>query len=316
MKKILVVAPQYVGDSILVIPFLRNLRKAYPNDVIDVVTKNAGKLVLSVCPYINKVYEEESLYLEERLKPDFYDNAYVLKRSLSAALLVKKLKIKNTIGFGGQFREFILKKTVKYKRGEKHELEHFLDVLKAENLDTNDKTLEYWTTEEDVNAVQKYFTENKKKALIVTSSSTYVKNWTKSGFCDVINFLKDNNYECFIVGTEKEKEFNNQFSDAKNLCGELTFNQISALISQMDLVFGIDSGFCHMACAFNKKTVALFGSTSLTQWELRGENSHTLSLNLKCSPCKKAKNCKKNFKCMKDFSSQFVIEYLKNKDIV
>lgn len=309
MKKILVVAPQYVGDTILVIPFLRELRKNFSESTIDVVTKNAGKLVLSVCPYIDNIYSKEDL------KPNFYDKAYVLKRSLSAGLLVRRLKIKDTIGFGGQFREFILKKCVKYKPHEKHELEHFSDVLIADGINIADETLEYWTKDEDVQNVQKYFTENKKKALIVTQSSTYVKNWTVDGFQDVINFLNDNNFECFIVGTEKEKDFNEQFKNVKNLCGELNFNEISALISQMDLIFGIDSGFCHMGTAFNKKVVALFGSTSLTQWGLRGENSHTLSLNLKCSPCRKAKKCKNNFKCMKDFSSEFVINYLKNEVI-
>lgn len=309
MKKILVVAPQYVGDTILVIPFLRELRKNFSESTIDVVTKNAGKLVLSVCPYVDNIYSKEDL------KPNFYDKAYVLKRSLSAGLLVRRLKIKDTIGFGGQFREFILKKCVKYKPHEKHELEHFSDVLIADGINIADETLEYWTKDEDVQNVQKYFTENKKKALIVTQSSTYVKNWTVDGFQDVINFLNDNNFECFIVGTEKEKDFNEQFKNAKNLCGDLKFSEISALISQMDLVFGIDSGFCHMGTAFNKKVVALFGSTSLTQWGLRGENSHTLSLNLKCSPCRKAKKCKNNFKCMKDFSSKFVINYLKNEVI-
>lgn len=309
MKKILVVAPHYVGDTILVIPFLRELRKNFSESTIDVVTKNAGKLVLSACPYVDNIYSKEDL------KPNFYDKAYVLKRSLSAGLLVKKLKIKDTIGFGGQFREFILKKCVKYKPHEKHELEHFSDVLIADGIDITDEALEYWTNNEDVQNVQKYFTEGKKKALIVTQSSTYVKNWTVEGFQDVIDFLNNNNFECFIVGTEKEKEFNVQFKNAKNLCGELKFSEISALISQMDLVFGIDSGFCHMGTAFNKKVVALFGSTSLTQWGLRGENSHTLSLNLKCSPCRKAKKCKNNFKCMKDFSSEFVINYLKNEVI-
>lgn len=309
MKKILVVAPQYVGDTILVIPFLRELRKNFSESTIDVVTKNAGKLVLSECLYIDNIYSKEDL------KPNFYDKAYVLKRSLSAGLLVRRLKIKDTIGFGGQFREFILKKCVKYKPHEKHELEHFSDVLIADGIDITDETLEYWTKDEDVQNVQKYFTENKKKALIVTQSSTYVKNWTVDGFQDVINFLNDNNFECFIVGTEKEKDFNEQFKNVKNLCGDLKFSEISALISQMDLVFGIDSGFCHMGTAFNKKVVALFGSTSLTQWGLRGENSHTLSLNLKCSPCRKAKKCKNNFKCMKDFSSKFVINYLKNEVI-
>lgn len=309
MKKILVVAPQYVGDTILVIPFLRELRKNFSESTIDVVTKNAGKLVLSECPYVDNIYSKEDL------KPNFYDKAYVLKRSLSAGLLVKKLKIKDTIGFGGQIREFILKKCVKYKPHEKHELEHFSDVLIADGIDITDETLEYWTKDEDVQNVQKYFTEGKKKALIVTQSSTYVKNWTVDGFQDVINFLNDNNFECFIVGTEKEKDFNEQFKNVKNLCGDLKFSEISALISQMDLIFGIDSGFCHMGTAFNKKVVALFGSTSLTQWGLRGENSHTLSLNLKCSPCRKAKKCKNNFKCMKDFSSKFVINYLKNEVI-
>lgn len=309
MKKILVVAPQYVGDTILVIPFLRELRKNFSESTIDVVTKNAGKLVLSECPYVDNIYSKEDL------KPNFYDKAYVLKRSLSAGLLVRRLKIKDTIGFGGQFREFILKKCVKYKPHEKHELEHFSDVLIADGINIADETLEYWTKDEDVQNVQKYFTENKKKALIVTQSSTYVKNWTVEGFQDVINFLNDNNFECFIVGTEKEKDFNEQFKNVKNLCGDLKFSEISALISQMDLVFGIDSGFCHMGTAFNKKVVALFGSTSLTQWGLRGENSHTLSLNLKCSPCRKAKKCKNNFKCMKDFSSEFVINYLKNEVI-
>lgn len=309
MKKILVVAPQYVGDTILVIPFLRELRKNFSESTIDVVTKNAGKLVLSECLYIDNIYSKEDL------KPNFYDKAYVLKRSLSAGLLVRRLKIKDTIGFGGQFREFILKKCVKYKPHEKHELEHFSDVLIADGINIADETLEYWTKDEDVQNVQKYFTEGKKKALIVTQSSTYVKNWTVEGFQDVINFLNDNNFECFIVGTEKEKDFNEQFKNVKNLCGDLKFSEISALISQMDLVFGIDSGFCHMGTAFNKKVVALFGSTSLTQWGLRGENSHTLSLNLKCSPCRKAKKCKNNFKCMKDFSSKFVINYLKNEVI-
>lgn len=309
MKKILVVAPQYVGDTILVIPFLRELRKNFSESTIDVVTKNAGKLVLSECLYIDNIYSKEDL------KPNFYDKAYVLKRSLSAGLLVRRLKIKDTIGFGGQFREFILKKCVKYKPHEKHELEHFSDVLIADGINIADKTLEYWTKNDDVQNVQKYFTENKKKALIVTQSSTYVKDWTVEGFQDVINFLNDNNFECFIVGTEKEKDFNEQFKNVKNLCGDLKFSEISALISQMDLVFGIDSGFCHMGTAFNKKVVALFGSTSLTQWGLRGENSHTLSLNLKCSPCRKAKKCKNNFKCMKDFSSKFVINYLKNEVI-
>lgn len=309
MKKILIIAPQYVGDSILVIPFLRELRKHYNNDIIDVVTKNAGKLVLSECPYINNIY------LEKDLKTNFYDKAYVLKRSLSSALLCKKLKIKDTIGFGGQFREFFIKKIIKYKAFEKHECDHFMDVLKAEGITISDNNLEYYIDKTAKQNIQKYFSD-KKRALIVTSSSTTVKNWTEEGFNKIIEHLNNNGYECFIVGLEKEKEYNNKFKNAKNLCGELSFKEITALIAEMDLVFGVDSGFCHIASAFNKKTVALFGSTCQTQWALKDINSHTLSLNLKCSPCKKAKKCKKGFECMQKISADFVINFFNENNIL
>lgn len=300
MKNILVIAPQYVGDSILVIPFLRELRKNFKNAQIDIVTKNAGQLVLEKCPYINNVY------VESKLEKNFYDKAYVLKRSLSAALLCKKLKIKETIGFDGQFRELFLKKLVKYKAWGKHELEHFFDVLKADNINVENADLEYWIDENSLKKVRKVFT-NEKKALIVTSSSTHVKNWSIDKFNSIIEYLNGNNYDCFIVGLSSEKDYNQAFIGAKNLCGELSFDEISALISQMDLVFGIDSGFCHLASAFNKKTIALFGPTSKTQWGLRGKNSLSLSLDLDCAPCKRAKKCKKGFKCLKDISAEFAI---------
>lgn len=308
-KRILVLAPQYVGDSILVIPFLKALRNNYKEALIDVVTKNAGKLVLSACPYIDNIYKEEDL------KTGFYDKAYVIKRSLSAALLCRKLKIKDTVGFGGQFREFFIKKIVKYNAFEKHELEHFMDILKADGIEEFDNNLEYYVDETAKQNVQKYFSD-KKKALIVTSSSTPVKNWSVEGFNKVVEHLNNNGYECFVVGLEKEKEYNNSFNGVKNLCGELDFKEIVALISNMDLVFGVDSGFCHMASAFNKKVVGLFGSTCKTQWALRGDNSYTLSLDLKCSPCKKAKKCKKNFECLQKISSDFVIEFFNEEHII
>lgn len=305
MKNILIIAPQYVGDSILAIPFLRELRRHFENSTIDVVTKNAGILVFSKCPYINNIYDEKDL------KKNFYDKAYVLKRSLSAALLAKKLNIQDTISFGGQFREFFLKKVVKYNAFEKHESEHFFDILRAENIEINDKSLEYWVDEISVSNIKQYFSD-KKKALIVTSSSTPVKQWHNNGFNEVIKHLKNNNYDCFIAGTEAEYDFNNKFKDAINLCGKLSFEETTALISEMDLVFGIDSGFCHMASAFNKKTMVLFGPTSKKQWAVLGNNSNIISLDLNCAPCKKPKKCKKDFICLKNLKSEDVISKLED----
>ena len=51
--KILVVRYRFIGDMILTIPFLRNLRYAYPDAQIDMlVAPNSGE-VIENCPYVN-----------------------------------------------------------------------------------------------------------------------------------------------------------------------------------------------------------------------------------------------------------------------
>jgi len=314
MSRILVIAPQFVGDSILAIPFLRELKKHVGRVEIDVVSKNAGCLIYKNCPYVSKVYDIKKLNILE-LRKNKYSKAYVLKRSLSAALLALKLGIKDTIGFDGQFRSLFIKNVVKYNKNEpKHELEHFMDVLRADYIEINSTKLEYYVNNEDVETIKSYFGD-KKKALIVACSSTPVKNWDTKKFAQIVDFLNENGYEAYFAGLEKEKAYcdeiisYSQTKYAKNLCGKLSFEEITALVSQMDLVFGVDSGFCHMAAAFGKKVVVLFGPTSVLQWEPVG--AVVVSAQKDCAPCKKPKKCKSAYACMSDISVEKAVSELK-----
>lgn len=55
MKKILVVRYRFIGDTLLTVPFLRNLRKAEPDAQIDVLVSPVSGDVLKDCPYINNL---------------------------------------------------------------------------------------------------------------------------------------------------------------------------------------------------------------------------------------------------------------------
>lgn len=314
MKSILVIAPQFIGDSVLTIPFLRELKKHVGRCEIDVISKNAGCFIFSKCPYVRKVYDFNKLSVAE-LRQNKYDKAYVLKRSLSAALLALRLGIKDTIGFDGQFRHLILKRTVKYNRFEyKHELEHMLDVLRADYVEINNKNLEFYVDETKFESIKNYLS-SRKRALVVACSSTYVKDWNIENFAKSIEFLQKNDYDIYFVGLGKERDYYEKISyllensNVKNLCGLLNLDEIVALISQMDIVFGVDSGFCHLASALGKKCVTLFGPTSIFQWQPIGAN--VISLGMMCSPCVKPKKCKKNFACMQNITSDMAIEELK-----
>ena len=314
MNSILVIAPNFVGDSILAIPFLRELKKHVGRCSIDIVTKGAGVLMYKHCPYVRNIYNWKNLNISE-LRKNKYEKAYLLKRSLSSALLTFRLGIKDTIGFDGQFRNIFLKTIVKYEKTEnKHEFEHFMDILAADYVEINNKSLEFYVDNEALELVKPYLGNNK-RVLIVAKSSTYVKDWTVSKFAKVIDYLIGEGYEVYFAGLASEKEYCESIimhagnGEIKNLCGVLTFDEVIALISQMDLVFGVDSGFGHVASAFNKKVVTLFGPTSPVQWA--PINSHVISIAKDCSPCKSPRKCKQNYSCMKNLSAHYVIEELK-----
>ncbi|MEI8377314.1 MAG: glycosyltransferase family 9 protein [bacterium] len=310
-EKILVIAPQFLGDGILSVPFFRNLRLHYKDAQIDAITKNAGKLVLDRVPYINNVYDLKNI-TKSFIRKQKYKKVYILKRSLSAMMLVLGCGIKQKIGFSGQFRKPFLSKPVKYKANQKHEIEHFFDILRSDGIEIVDNNLEYFVLDEACKSVQKHLSECK-KALLVPCASTKVKQWSNENFAKVAEFLLEQGYSVYFLGLKSEKAYCDSIAKGEgiyNLCGKLSFDESVALVSQMDLAVGIDSGFCHLASAFEVKTLTLFGPMSPLQWGLWGEQTKNFWLGLPCSPCKKPKKCKINFECMQKITPENVLSNL------
>ena len=54
-KRILVIRNRHIGDTVLAIPFLRNLRRKYPDAIIDVVVEHGAGQILEDCPYKNEL---------------------------------------------------------------------------------------------------------------------------------------------------------------------------------------------------------------------------------------------------------------------
>ena len=61
--RILVIRYRFIGDTVLAIPFLRNLREAFPHAKIDVLAEPVSGDTLALCPY-----KDELLFYAPRLK--------------------------------------------------------------------------------------------------------------------------------------------------------------------------------------------------------------------------------------------------------
>ena len=148
-ERILVVCTRYIGDTVLAIPFLRNLRRAFPDAVIDICAEGPARGVLADCPYVDDLVSwtrpgrrgpvaalaairTQAAWLAGRR----YTRAYLLKRSLSAGLLVTLAGIPVRVGLAGDGR-WLLTRAVTAARG-RHQAARYLDLLRAEGIDVDD----------------------------------------------------------------------------------------------------------------------------------------------------------------------------------
>ncbi len=332
--KILVVRYRFIGDMVLMIPFLRNLRYKYPNAQIDMlVAPNSGE-VISNCPYVNNFiffdttrkhkYEngvgkqKSFLHYVKLLRKEKYNKTYVLKRSLSSAVLVFLAGIPERIGFNTEHRGIFLTKKVKYDTN-KHESICALDLLEADNIQIKDTFLENWTDPKSDYKVNKIFEfynilQNQKKVIVHAAASNPYKTWNIDYFAQIIEYLSnEKNAQVFFLGAKIDKSIyeNIKYNSVLkikpiNLCGELTIQESLAFIKATDLLIGNDSGNLHMASSVNTPVIGIYGPMPFEKWKALGDKNILFKSEVSCAPCSLKKKCKNNKACLNSISPSLI----------
>jgi heptosyltransferase II len=340
MKKILVIRYRFIGDTVLTVPFLRNLRRHYPDAQIDMLAGPVSSEVLKNCPYIDNlivfdttkkhryenINEKKSSFWDyvRLLRKNKYDKVYVLKRSFSSAFLAFMSGIKERIGFDTELRDFLLTKRVKYDKN-RHEVDCFLDILKADNVPVVDDYLENWVEEKSKEKVDEMLKEHwvsgEFKVLIHATSGNTNKQWPLEYFAQVVEYLiNEKNARIFYTGIQEdfdtylelEKQIKTKLkTNPVNICGKMTIHDSTALINEMNLVIGVDSGLLHVAASLNIPAIGLYGPMNPKKWQLRGDIHRSLFLDLPCIPCSLKKPCKLDRACLKDIKPELVIKTIK-----
>jgi heptosyltransferase-2 len=321
-KRILVIRYRFIGDTILTVPFLRNLRLCYPEAQIDVLVGPQSGEVLTGCPYINNliVYDTTRFHKYDRgagekksfwsyvfsLRKEKYDTAFVLKRSWSSALLALLIGCKNRIGYATEGRQIILTKSVPFDP-HMHEVDSTLTVLTAANIPIKDRYLEGFISTAEHEQVQTYLQGGQKKVLIHAAAAHPDKLYPLESWAKIVSELHDKHgFVPYFTGAKQDFPLYEQVQKLANtkginLAGELSLRQSMALYSELDLAICTDSGPAHLAACVGTPTVAIFGPTDPVRWrpyEALHKSNQSLVKNeavfdqsLPCRPCNYNKTC-------------------------
>ncbi|MBL7930423.1 MAG: glycosyltransferase family 9 protein [Bacteroidia bacterium] len=285
------------------------------------VTKQAFKPVLASNPYIDKLHcfksDVEELYQE--LQNEKFDVVIDLHHNLRSLRLKRKLKVKSY-----SFRKLNINKflAVNFKwlsvLPSKHIVDRYLETVKELGVKNDGTGLDYFLDEKDkVDSAALYFNNTKTKFIaLVIGGSYFTKKIPQNKLLEI---AKNSQLPILLLGGPEDKaegdELVKQEPKLINTCGTLSINQSASIVQQAEWVISSDTGLMHIASAFHKKIISVWGNTipqfGMDPYKPDVHNKMLQVTDLKCRPCSKLgyKKCPLgHFKCMNEIDYSFVKE--------
>ena len=285
--RLLVIRYRFIGDTVLAIPALRNLRRAFPQAKIDVLAEPVSGDTLVHCPYKDEIvyfaprakkaspHPRSLLACARLLRARRYDRVYILRRSFSSAILPLLAGIPHRVGFSTEGRSWLLQRSTPYP--DKHEVECFLDVLRADGIPVTDTFNENWSDPAVDARVRARLGETGRRRVFVCAKSVYLpKDWSPERFSAVIDWLiRDRNCEIHFCDAPGNASYYSEIlarlpgslrAHCHDWSRELAIRDVNSLFRFMDLALGIDTGLLHIAASFHVPIIALFGPLEPWRW--------------------------------------------------
>jgi heptosyltransferase II len=294
---ILVRLPNWLGDMVMSVGFLQQLKEFYPGSAISVIAKKGIHDLLPFFPETEHqfVYSKEdypgitglykfgsSIRIQEK-----FDLFFCLPDSFSSALMGYSTKAKQRIGYKKELRELMMTRSFKRPSG-LHRVEEYVRLLEL----FTGKTI---TSPINVNLHHNF--EKKDHVVININSEAQSRRLTTTKAVEILTAIRKNiDNKIYLIGAPKEKEFVdlvlNQLpdqTDMESIAGKTSLSSLVEILASAKLMLTTDSGPAHLSNALGTNTIILFGAgneNNTAPYNMQNRKIIRLG-KLSCEPCTK-----------------------------
>ena len=276
MKKILVVAPNWIGDALFTTAAVRMIKRAYPDEEISVLAVPRAAEVFENNPDVAHIVinQEESrpfwypLALIQQLGKRDFDAAFLFHRSRSRAWWTLLAGIPLRIGYNTKGRGFLLTHSIPEPSSTLHRIEYLVRLLHQIGIPGEAPFPIFAVGDRAKEFVRQRLGGKKKFAVLNPGGNWSPKRWPADRFARLAGLLYENlGLEIVVTGSLKDKRIAQEIKkkascDVRVMAGETTLEELGALIQAAELFVSNDSGPMHLAAALGTSLIALFGPTS------------------------------------------------------
>jgi heptosyltransferase-2 len=312
VPRVLVVAPNWIGDALMAQPLFTRLREKRPGLELDVLAPPWVAPVVRRMPEVREVisapFRHGGLQLRERwkvgraLRGRGYEQAIVLPNTWKSALPPFFADIPLRSGYVGESRYGLLNRL--YRRPDRRMREHYARLAEAPGEEPRGALPQPCLK---VDAAQVAATCAKfqiaKPYVVLCPGAEYgpAKRWPY--FADLARRLP---IPAVLLGSRNDEPAAAGV-DGRNLVGKTTLDEAIDLIAGAQYVVTNDSGLMHVAAALGRPLVALFGSSSPEKTPPQSNQARVLWLKPECSPCFQRECPLGHFRCMREITVDQVL---------
>lgn len=324
--KIVVRAPNWIGDSILSFPAIAALHETLPEAEIWITGHEWVKDIFSPFDYIKGIIPLKGLSSRRGLlknakilQESEFDVGLLLTNSFSSALLFYLAKIPQRWGYNRDYRRFLLTKKVKIDDGSLrvHQAQYYINLLSDLGIPASSGSLIY-----ELDPAVKLHANDLLVSLGITFQRPLVcmnpgafygpaKRWPASQFAELASLLQERNQaDIIIVGSKDEFVLAQNIASHMEhppiiLSGKTTVSQLAGVLHHATLFVSNDSGPMHLANFLKVPTVGIFGPTDPLLTGPYLQPSSVVKKDIDCWPCRN-RECPTDHRCMKDISAEEV----------
>jgi heptosyltransferase-2 len=329
IKRVVIRAPNWVGDAVMAVPALGELRRIF----------SAARVTLVARAWVAGLLEDEGLFDDlipvtdarglkrvaafladaRRLRAERADLAVLLQNAFGAALAAKAGGARRVTGYPTDGRRALLDYSIAFEHDykTKHQARYYLNIAaELERRLTGTSLVEIESARPRLHAREEL--KHNARAMLeghgVAQSSRIVvinpgatnsraKQWLPERFAEAADLLAARDgFQAVIAGTVADVEAAARVARLMRapvamLAGQTSISELKGVLACSSLVISNDTGTAHVSAALGVPTVVIFGPTEHVATRPLSDVATVVRHPVDCSPCM-LRECPIDHRCM------------------
>ncbi|WP_299985038.1 glycosyltransferase family 9 protein [uncultured Pontibacter sp.] len=317
MPKILILRFSSIGDIVLTTPVVRCIKQQVPDAEVHYCTKQGFRGILEPNPYIDKVHTLSGSLNElvQQLKAENFDFVVDLHNNLRTRIIKTRLGKPSKSFDKLNYEKWLIVNLKVNRLPDVHIVNRYLAAAAPLGIQDDGKGLDYFipaADEVDINSLPEPFRQG------YTAFAIGAQHYTKRLPTErIIELCADLKQPIILLGGKEDAATGDEIAayiqaadDSQgtviyNACGRYSLAGSASLVRQAKQVVSHDTGLMHIAAAFQKDIISVWGNTipEFGMYPFRTRYKVLEVNGLPCRPCSKigySKCPKGHFRCMHD----------------